>query len=165
MFAGKLGMYFNSTAAVRSFEREIGSRFGWGTAPMPAMVEGGGVAAGGMAAVILAKDPAKRRAAFDYLLYGTGPDAQALVVQNTGYMPVNQKALPVLKSFYDEHPAFATSAGQMSRAHAWFGWPGRNGPRISQIVLDGMSAIANGRESSDAAASAMSDQIKVLLNR
>ena len=163
MYAGKLGMYFNSTAAVRSFEREIGARFAWGTAPMPVMVEGGGVAAGGMAAVILSKDPAKRHAALEYLLYGTGPESQALVVQNTGYMPVNQLALPLLQGFYAEHPAFATSAGQIGRAHPWFGWPGRNGPQISQVVLDAMSAIANGLVNSDTAASTMSGQIKALL--
>ena len=163
MFAGKVGMYFNSTAAVRSFEREIGNRFKWGTAPMPVMAPGGGVAAGGMAAVILTKDPAKRRAAFDYLLYGTGPEAQALIVQNTGYMPVNQGAIAVLKDFYAQHPAFATSAAQIDRAYPWFGWPGRNGPRISQIVLDNMSAIANRKETSDEAAQAMTKEIAAQL--
>lgn len=165
MFAGKLGMYFNSTAAVRQFEREIGGRFPWGTAPMPVLVPGGGVAAGGMAAVILTRDPAKRRAAFDYLLYGTGPEAQAVVVQNTGYMPVNRGALPLLAAFYAEHPAFATSAGQIDRAFPWFGWPGRNGPQISQIVLDAMSAIANDREGADEAARTLTDQIKAQLPR
>ena len=163
MYAGKLGLYFNSTAAVRSFEREIGERFQWGTAPMPMLVQGGGVAAGGMAAVILTDDPAKRAAAFDYILYGTGPEAQAMIVQNTGYMPVNQGALPLLDGFYAEHPQFATSAGQMDRAYPWFGWPGQNGARISQIVLDNMAAIANEQESSDEAAAAMTQQIEAQL--
>ena len=163
MFAGKVGIYFNSTAAVRSFEREIGDRFAWGTAPMPVVSPGGGVAAGGMAAVILTKDPARRRAAFDYLLYGTGAEAQALIVQNTGYMPVNQQALPRLQAFYAQHPHFATSAGQIARAFPWFGWPGRNGPRISQIVLERMSAIANGRQDSYEAAKEMTLQITAQL--
>ncbi|MCB1884113.1 MAG: ABC transporter substrate-binding protein [Geminicoccaceae bacterium] len=165
MYAGKLGLYFNSTAAVRAFEREIGGRFAWGTAPMPTMVEGGGVAAGGMAAVILTDDPEKRKAAFDYVLYGTGPEAQALIVQNTGYMPVNEGALPLLKDFYAEHPQFATSAGQLDRAFPWFGWPGQNGARISQIVLDNMAAVANDQETSDEAAAAMTKEIKTQLPR
>ncbi len=58
MYAGGLGLYFNSTAAVRAFDREIGDRFDRGTVPMPVMVEGGGVASGGMATVILTDDPA-----------------------------------------------------------------------------------------------------------
>ena len=85
------------------------------------------------------------------------------MVQNTGYMPVNQKSLALLQGFYAAHPAFATSAGQIGRAHPWFGWPGHNGPRISQVVLDGMSSIANGLATSDAAAGSMSGQIKALL--
>lgn len=163
MYAGKLGLYFNSTAAVRAFEREIGDRFAWGTAPMPMMVEGGGVAAGGMAAVILTDDPARRQAAFDYVLYGTGPEAQALIVRNTGYMPVNDGALPLLEDFYAEHPQFATSAGQMDRAFPWFGWPGQNGARISQIVLDTMASIANDQQSSDEAATTMTAEIEAQL--
>lgn len=163
MYAGKLGMYFNSTAAVRTFEREIGGRFQWGTAEMPNLVDGGGVAAGGMAVVILATDPVKRKAAFDYILYGTGPEAQALIVQKTGYMPVNQGSLALLKPFYAEHPQFATSARQIGRAFPWFGWPGHNGPRISQIVLDNMAAIANGQETAAEAATAMTQDIKVQL--
>lgn len=163
MYAGKLGLYFNSTAAVRTFEREIGGRFQWGTAEMPTLVAGAGVAAGGMAAVILATDPAKRKAAFDYILYGTGPEAQALIVQKTGYMPVNQGALPLLKAFYAEHPQFGTSAKQISRAFPWFGWPGRNGPRISQIVLDNMAAIANGQQTAAEATTAMTKDIKAQL--
>ena len=163
MYAGQLGLYFNSTAAVRSFGREIGDRFAWGTAQMPKLTENGGVASGGMAAVILTDDPAKRAAAFDYILYGTGPEGQALIVQNTGYMPVNTGALELLAGFYAEHPQFETSSKQMARAFPWFGWPGQNGARISQTVLDDMSAIANGQMTSDEAATAMTEEIGGLL--
>ena len=164
MYAGMLGIYFNSTAAVRSFTREIGDRFAWGTAPMPAMADGGGVASGGMAAVILADDPAKREAAFDYLLFGTGAEAQALVVENTGYMPVNPGALAVLEDFYATNPNFATSAGQIDRAFPWFAWPGQNGVRISQIVLDDMTALANGRMTADETAAKLTRDIAPLLD-
>ncbi len=95
---GKLGIYSNSTAAVRSFTREIGDRFDRGTALVPAMTQGG-VASGEMVAAILTGDPAKREAALEHLLYGTGAEAQAMVVENTGYMPVNAGALEVLAGF------------------------------------------------------------------
>ena len=163
MYAGQLGLYFNSTAAVRSFSREIGDRFAWGTAEMPKMVPDGGVASGGMAAVILTDDSQKRAAAFNYILSGTGPKAQAMIVEQTGYMPTNAKALEVLAPFYAENPAFETSAKQTGRALPWFAWPGRNGVRISQIVLDEMTAIGNGQRSSDEAAAVMTDKIQPLL--
>jgi len=163
MYAGMLGLYFNSTAAVRSFDREIGDRFVWGTAQMPMLVEGGGVAAGGMAAVILTDDPAKRMAAFDYLLYGTGPEAQAMIVENTGYMPVNSGAITMLGDFYQQHPQFKTSTQQTDRAYPWFGWPGQNGARISQIVLDHMAAIANDQETAAEASAGLTEDIKAQL--
>jgi multiple sugar transport system substrate-binding protein len=163
MYAGKLGLYFNSTAAVRSFDREIGDRFAWGTAQMPTLVDGGGVAAGGMAAVILTDDPVKRAAAFDFLLYGTGPEAQAMIVENTGYMPVNSGAIKVLGDFYKQHPQFETSAKQTDRAYPWFGWPGQNGARISQIVLDHMAAIANDQETAAEASAGLTADIKAQL--
>lgn len=163
MFAGKVGLYFNSTAAVRSFSREIGDRFAWGTAEMPVLKDGGGVASGGMAAVILTDDPAKRAAAFDYLLFGTSPDIQAYVVEQTGYMPSNAKAVATLRGFYDANPSFETSARQIGRAFPWFAWPGQNGVKISQTVLDDMTAIGNGAMTPDAAAAAMTDRIAPLL--
>ncbi len=165
MYAGGLGLYFNSTAAVRSFETEIGDRFDWGTAQMPAMVEGGGVASGGMAAVILTDDPAKRAAAFEYLLYGTGAEGQAYVVENTGYMPVNADAMAedMLGAFYADNPAWKTSADQMDRAFPWFAWPGQNGVRISQTVVDALSAIANDQMTAAEAADGLSADVGRLM--
>lgn len=164
MYAGDLGLYFNSTAAVRSFDREIGDRFEWGTAQMPKMVEDGGVASGGMAAVILSDDPETRAAAFDYILYGTGPEAQTYIVKNTGYMPVNANAedSAELASFYEENPAFRTSAMQMDRAYPWFAWPGDNGVRISQLVLDTMDAMANDQIDAETAAVRLTSEIERL---
>ncbi|MGR3434170.1 MAG: extracellular solute-binding protein, partial [Shimia sp.] len=164
MYAGDLGLYFNSTAAVRSFAREIGDRFEWGTAAMPAAVSGGGVASGGMAAVILAEDPAVREAAFEYLLFGTGPEGQDYVVRNTGYMPVNDLAMEgdKLGGFYAENPQWRTSAEQMDRAYPWFAWPGQNGVRISQAVVDQLAAIANDQVDTDAAAEELTRTISRL---
>ena len=42
MYAGQMGFYFVSTAAVRSFDREIAGRFRWGTAPVPTAAGGRG---------------------------------------------------------------------------------------------------------------------------
>lgn len=163
MYAGTLGLYFNSTAAVGSFTREIGDRFEWGTAPMPLLTDGGGVASGGMAAVILTEDPERRAAAMDYLLYGTGPEGQATIVRSTGYMPVNDGAEEVLAAFYEENPAYRTSAMQMDRSLPWFAWPGRNGVRISGAVSDALQAVANDQMDTAEAADALSAEIGGLL--
>ncbi|WP_308916374.1 ABC transporter substrate-binding protein [Jannaschia sp. LMIT008] len=163
MYAGKLGLYFNSTAAVRSFAREIEDRFEWGTAPMPRLTEDGGVASGGMAAVILTDDPEKRQAAMEYVLYGTGAEGQATIVQATGYMPVNDGAEALLADFYSDNPAWRTSATQMDRSLPWFAWPGQNGIRISQEVVDTITAVANDRLDTAGAAERLTSEIGALL--
>jgi multiple sugar transport system substrate-binding protein len=164
MYAGKMGFYFVSTAAVRSFDREIGKRFTWGTAPIP-LVNGGGVVSGGMVAVILSKDPTKRKAAFDYIRFGTGAESQAFIVQNTGYMPVNLKAVPMLDAFYAEHPAWKTSVLQLPNSRPLLAWSGENGVRISQAFVDGMTALANGQTDAAQTVAALAEQVKALLPR
>jgi multiple sugar transport system substrate-binding protein len=164
MYAGKMGMYFVSTAAVRSFDREIGQRFKWGTAPIP-LTSGGGVVSGGMVAVILTKDEAKRKAAFDYIRFGTSADAQAFVVQNTGYMPVNLKAVPMLEAFYAEHPAWKTSVLQIPTSRPLIAWPGENGVRISQQFVDGMTALANGQMDAAQTVADIAEKVKAMLPR
>jgi multiple sugar transport system substrate-binding protein len=162
MYAGKMGFYFVSTAAVRSFDREIGQRFAWGTAPIP-VANGGSVVSGGMVAVILSTDQAKRKAAFDYIRFGTSADSQAFVVQNTGYMPVNLKAIPLLETFYKDHPAWKTSVLQIPHSRVWFAWPGENGVRISQQVVDSMTGLANGQMDAAATVKAMATQVQALM--
>ena len=120
-------------------------------------------AAGGMAAVILSKDPAKRKSGVRLppVRHGSG-GADAHRGEHRLY--ARQSGCPaLLKDFYAQHPATATSATQIGRAFPWFGWPGRNGPRISQIVLDNMTAIANQQESSDGRREGDDGQIKAQL--
>jgi multiple sugar transport system substrate-binding protein len=146
----------------RSFDREIGTRFKWGTAPIP-LVSGGGVVSGGMVAVILTKDEAKRKAAFDYIRFGTSADSQAYVVQNTGYMPVNIKAVPTLETFYADKPAWKTSVLQLPTSRPLIAWPGENGVRISQRFVDGMTALANGQTDAAQTLAAIAADVKALL--
>lgn len=162
MYAGQMGFYFVSTAAVRSFDREIGDRFEWATAPIP-VAEGAGVVSGGMVAVILAEDPAERAAAFDYIRFGTGAESQAFVVENTGYMPVNLEAVPLLEAFYTANPSWETSVAQIANSKPWFAWPGENAVRISQVVVDDMTALANGQMDTAATVAAMATEIRALL--
>ena len=164
-YAGKMGFYFVSTAAVRTFSREVGDRFELATAPVPSSSPNGGVVSGGMAGVILTKDPAKRQAAFDYLRFGTSAESQAYIVRNTGYMPTNTGALraDLLGDFYKKNPAWATSVGQIDRARPWFAWPGKNGSRIGQSINDHMTALANGQTTSQETLDGMVSDIRALL--
>lgn len=164
-FAGKMGFYVATTAAIRSFNTEIGKRFVLTTVPLPLMSSNAKISSGGMVAVIVTKDAAKRKAALDYLLFGTSAESQAFVVLNTGYMPSNTGALKpeLLGNFYRDNPAYYTSVTQIPRARAWLGWPGENAVRIGREVRDEMTALANGQKDPKTTLADMSRKVRALL--
>ena len=164
-YAGKLGFYFASTGGVSGFENEVGDRFTMRTAQQPLGAENATMPTGGMVAVILTNDPAKRAAAWDYIKFATGPAGQSIVVPNTGYMPTNTLALDKdhLAGFYEKHPNWYTSVLQTPRARPWFAWPGDNGVEIARVIQDEMTAIALGSKEPEAALSDMASQVRALL--
>lgn len=163
--SGKLGFYFASAGGVRGFEGEIGDRFPLRTARQPLGAKDATMPTGGMVAVILTKDPAKRAAAWEFVKFGTGPEGQSIVVPNTGYMPTNTLALDKdhLGGFYEQHPNWYTSVLQTPLSRPWFSWPGDNGVEIGQVIRDEMTAIALGAKQPDAALADMATQVRALL--
>jgi multiple sugar transport system substrate-binding protein len=164
-FAGKMGFYVTTTAAVKSFETEINKRFEMRTMPLPLMSPDGQVASAGMVAMIVTKDVIKHKAALDFILFGTGADSQSFIVQNTGYMPSNTGALRVdlLGDFYRKHPNYYTSVRQLPRSRAWLGWPGENSTRIGRVIRDEMTALANAQKTPAQTLSDMSREVRELL--
>ncbi len=164
-FAGKMGFYVATTAAVRSFSKEIGKRFVLATVPLPLLSPDAKISSGGMIAVIVTKDPEKRKAALDYLLFGTSAESQSFIVQNTGYMPSNTGAVraDLLGDFYAKNPAYATSVSQIPRAQAWLGWPGENAVRIGRTVRDQMTALANDQKDPKTTLADMARDVRALL--
>ncbi|KWV49017.1 solute-binding component of ABC transporter [Rhizobium altiplani] len=163
--SGKLGFFFASAGSVSGLEKEIGTRFKLTTAKQPLGSEAATMPTGGMVAVILSKDEAKRAAAWEYVKFATSADGQSIVVPNTGYMPTNTGALDKdhLADFYKQHPNWYTSVQQTPRARPWFSWPGENGVEISQVIRDDMSAIALGSMEPDAALADMAEKVRALL--
>ncbi|MHC2303339.1 ABC transporter substrate-binding protein [Rhizobium mongolense] len=163
--SGKLGFFFASAGSVSGFEGEIGDRFKLRTAKQPLGSENATMPTGGMVAVILSDDEAKRAAAWDYVKFATSPEGQSIVVPNTGYMPTNTLALDKdhLGGFYEKHPNWYTSVLQTPRARPWYSWPGDNGVQIGQVLRDEMTAIAFGSKEPEAALADMASQARALL--
>ena len=96
--------------------------------------------------IITTKDPAKQKAAWEYIKFLTGPEAQKIVVETTGYMPTNQLALgkDYLGPFYEANPNFKTVANQGARALPWQGYPGGNTVRIWRTQRDIINSVMRG---------------------
>jgi multiple sugar transport system substrate-binding protein len=144
--AGQTGIYFQTPARLRMTLDGIGSRFTLGTAVFPIDDKAkGGIPTGGCAVVITTQDAARRKAAWEYVKFITGPEAQKIIVETTGYLPTNKRALGAdyLGPFYDSNPNFRTVALQADRALPWQGYPG-DAVRIWRTQRDIINRIMRG---------------------
>src|SRR5262249_31327419 len=71
--AGRLGIYVESSSAVALMEQNIAGKFAMRTVPFPIPTSQGRVPSGGAVAMILANDPKKQDAAWEYVKFVTGP--------------------------------------------------------------------------------------------
>ncbi|MGO4123812.1 ABC transporter substrate-binding protein [Inquilinus sp. YAF38] len=145
--AGKLGIFIGSTAEVRSMGDAIGGKFKFGTAPYPVADRAkGGLPTGGNAAVILTQDPAKQKAAWEFLKFVTGPEGQTIAVLGSGYMPTNLQVTKAeyLGDHYAKNPDWTTSMKQWPIARSWAGYPGNKSVGIWDEQKAILSAIMRG---------------------
>jgi multiple sugar transport system substrate-binding protein len=145
--AGKIGIFFDTPARLRQVTDLIGDKFTLRTAVFPIDDKAhGGLPTGGNAALITTRDPAKQKAAWEFLKFVTGPEAQKIVVEGTGYLPTNLRATgpEFLGPFYDKNPNFKTVSLQMDRSVPWQGYPGGNSVRIWRAQRDIINAIMRG---------------------
>ena len=150
--AGQTGIYFQTPARMRQTTENVGERFTLGTAPFPIDDKAkGGIPTGGCAIIVTAKDPGKQKAAWEYAKFITGPEAQAIIVETTGYLPVNKRASGpgYLGPFYDKNPNFRTVSLQSDRAVPWQGYPGDT-VRIWRMQRDILNQVMRGQLSPEA---------------
>lgn len=165
-FAGRMGMSVSSSSTIGQADRNIGSRFKWGVLPVP--LDGGtaSMTAGGNLAIIHAVDPAKQKAAWEFIKFATGPIGTTFQVKMVGYMPTNTKAITdpdLLGTFYKEHPLFSESAKLMPHLSAWYAYPGDNGLKITDAIKRALAGLYEGRTNAAATMAAMSEDVQVLL--
>ncbi|WP_416828031.1 ABC transporter substrate-binding protein [Ectobacillus polymachus] len=116
--AGKVAMTMDSTASLKDIMKGVGDRFEIGTAYLPTVdpAKNNGVSIGGASLWVMdKKDPAKEKAAFEFIKYMVSPEQQAFWSQNTGYFPVTKKAydLQDMKDYLQKYPQFQTAINQL----------------------------------------------------
>jgi multiple sugar transport system substrate-binding protein len=151
--AGKIGIYFASPANLRQITDLVGNKFALRTTTFPIdNKQAGGLPTGGNAALITSRDPAKQKAAWQFLKFVSSAEAQKIVVEMTGYLPTNIKALDkeYLGGFYDANPNFRAPALQVERALPWDGYPGGNAVRIWRNQRDIITAVMRGETTPEA---------------
>lgn len=165
-FAGKLGIWTESTSLLRVADEGVAGKFKWRTARFPVPGPDAKLPTGGAAAMMFATDPAKQAAAWKYMKFITGPVGATIMVKGTGYMPPN--ALPandpaMLKSYYQEKPNYLTSLSQQPYMTAWYAFPGENNLKIIQVIKDRLQTVVDKSATPDAALAGMAADVGKLL--
>lgn len=165
--AGQTGFIFSTPAHVQTIQGLVGDRFELKTATFPLdNAENGGVPTGGNSAVILTQDKAKQDAAWKYLKWITGPEAQNTIVRITGYLPTNKLATGenFLAPYYVENPNVKTASLQADRSLPWAGYPGGDSVRIWRTQRDIIGAVMRGEVTPEDGLKQIVDQTNGLMN-
>ncbi|MEH2505266.1 ABC-type glycerol-3-phosphate transport system substrate-binding protein [Bradyrhizobium sp. AZCC 1578] len=132
----------------------IGGKFELKTHTFPDVASPNGrLPAGGNVVMILAKDKAKRDAAWEVVKFWTGPKGAAIMAETTGYMPPNKVANDIhLKDFYVKNPNNYTAVSQLALLTKWYAFPGDNGLKITDVIKDHLNSIVTGARTKEAEA-------------
>ncbi|MBR0656131.1 ABC transporter substrate-binding protein [Plastoroseomonas arctica] len=168
-YAGKMGIFSGTTAYIGSMLRSIGRDVELRTAKMPVIdAEKGRLPTGGNAGVILTREAARHAAAWKYLTFATGPRGQEIMTRGTGYVPCNTVAASderYLGGFYRENPLYAPAMQQMPIAQPWYAFPGTNGVRITETIVNNIARVVEGNATPDVALAEMATGVRRLLPR
>ena len=167
-YAGKLGMIMGTTAYIGQFQRSIGPAVELRTTKMPVITPGGKLPTGGNAVVMLTKDAARQQAAWQFMRFAAGPVGQTIMVRGTGYVPSNTLTLNddrYLGTFYRESPLFRPAMEQIPIMQPWYAFPGTNGVRITQTIVDNLARIVEQRATPEQVLTDMSGEVQKMLPR
>jgi multiple sugar transport system substrate-binding protein len=147
-FAGKLGIWTESTSLLRVADDGVAGKFKWRTARFPVPGPNARLPTGGASALMFATEPAKQAAAWRFMKFITGAEGATIMVKGTGYMPPN--SLPandpnMLKPFYATRPNHLTSLKQQPYMTAWYAFPGDNALKIIALIKDQLQSVVDVR--------------------
>ncbi|GAC1342960.1 MAG: ABC transporter substrate-binding protein [Acetobacteraceae bacterium] len=167
-YAGKLGIIMGTTAYIGQFQRSIGPQVELRTTKMPVITPGGTLPTGGNASIMLTQDKAKQDAAWRFIAFATGPIGQTIMVRGTGYVPSNTLTLNddrYLGAFYRDSPLFRPAMEQIPIMQPWYAFPGSNGVRITQTIVDNLARIVEQRATPEQVLADVTGEVQKLLPR
>ncbi|MCQ1835046.1 ABC transporter substrate-binding protein [Neorhizobium galegae] len=168
-FAGKVGIEFKTTGALRNTIKSVGDKFDLRTAQIPLIDPvKGKLPTGGNAVVILARNAEKQQAAWKFAKFAAGPYGASVVVPGTGYVPNNElaaKSPDYLGNFYKQNPLFVAGLSQMDRMVPWYAFPGTNGVKVTQAIVENLSRIVEQQATPKEALEDAASEVKGLLPR
>lgn len=163
---GSIGMLVTSSSDITLYTTQVNGRFDLRVVPFPVDEPGGSLPAGGNAIMIHSKDKAKQDAAWKFVKFATGPEAQTVMATMTSYIPVNSLAIAdpkLLGDYYRARPNLAAAVDQLPLVSKWFSFPGENSMKITTVIEDRLRAVILQQQGPDEGLSAMTAEVKAML--
>ena len=167
--SGRLGIWTHSTSRLGGVPSE--SRGVFRSDVRHAIPLGGGanarLPAGGNVAMMFTKDPAKQKAAWEYIKFATGPVGATIMVKGTGYFPANRAAgqgpEDAGRLLRARTPTIASPSASCPSMTAWYAFPGENGLKITDVIKDHLQSVVNGSGKPDEVLKKMTADTQALL--
>lgn len=166
--AGTLGILVDASSLLPNLEKQADGRFKVGVAVHPLPSPEGRLPVGGNAMVILTRDPAKQKAAWEYIKFASGPIGQTLMVKSTGALPISLAAVAqdeLLGQFYRDRPNQKALLAALPKMTGWFAFPGANANKIVSVIEDHVERVATRKLSPEEGGEAMKREVEALLPR
>lgn len=166
--AGRLGMISDSSAQIGRFDRDVGKAFPVRVARFPISAPNGRLPTGGAAMLLLAKDPAKQKAAWEFIKFAAGPQGATIIVKATGYAPATDlpaQEAGMLGDFYKASPNHRTALSQLDAVTSWYAFPGENGVKITDVIKDHLQSVVDKSAAAEDVLKRMAADTQALLPR
>ena len=167
-FAGRMGISMQSTAQLGRYNREIGGRFALKCARYPLSDAKARLPAGGNVAMMFTQDPARQRAAWEFIKFACGPVGGTMMVKATGYMPgstIPAQRKDMLADFYAANANHLISIRQQDVIAGWYAFPGQNALRITDVINDHLQTVVARRAAPEAVLPRMVADVQALIPR
>lgn len=163
--AGKIAMFVTSSGRIAPYSKN--GNFAVSTAVFPT-VDGKTrkVPAGGSSLFVLAQDPKKQAAAWDFIKFATSPEGTAIFAKATGFLATRQSAVDkpeLMGDYLQQTPDAYVPYTQVSDSTPWRTFPGSSGPKIDIVLRDNTIAAVQGEKTVEQALSDAEKQANALL--
>ncbi|PSH60874.1 extracellular solute-binding protein [Phyllobacterium sophorae] len=164
--SGTIGISAASGSSIVKIGAQANGKFRYKTLPFPMKSPNGTLPAGGSVVIATTKDPEKQKAAWEYIKFATSPEAQTIMVKNSGYLPVSRTAVEkseFLGDYFKNHPNQTTQLSQMNALSRWYMWPGENGIKIFAVVQNHIDNIIGGKATAEQTVPKLTKEVGAML--
>ncbi|MDQ7251051.1 extracellular solute-binding protein [Dongia sedimenti] len=164
--SGNIGVLFDSSSSLASFEKAAAGHFRVLTLPIPRATAKAAIPAAGIATVLHTTDPARQKLAWRFMTLASGKVGQTLVGKLTGYTPTNAVAIQtpdLLGDYYKARPAYGAGIASAQHAGTWFAFPGDNSIKASNEIREHLHALVTLKSDPKATMAAIESSVRTLV--